>query len=173
MELIVGIGNPGDKYKNTRHNAGFLVADALSEQISSFKHQITNKSQIQIFKSKNFMNESGDFVLSLTKRYTLNPNHLYIIHDDLDLPLGSYKIQFGKGPRDHNGILDIEDKLGTKDFWRVRVGIDNRNLESGILNHGKDYVLEDFTEEERITIDLTIKKLLIDLIALISNDKKV
>lgn len=163
MKLVVGLGNPGVKYANTRHNAGFLVVDAL-QKIKLPKDILVKKTDIM-------MNDSGVFVKKLTKLYPLSSNSLYVIHDDLDIPLGSFKIQFGKGPKDHNGILDIEDKLGTKDFWHVRIGVDNRDPENRVS--GKDYVLEDFTEEERKLLDLTIKKLLIDLIALISNDKKV
>ncbi|MBI5356256.1 hypothetical protein HZB78_01430, partial [Candidatus Collierbacteria bacterium] len=80
--------------------------------------------------------------------------NLYIIHDDLDIPLGTFKIQFGKGPRRHKGILSVEQALGTKEFWRVRIGIDNRSkgqkvnrLESE--DSGEDYVLEKFKPEEK------------------------
>lgn len=107
------------------------------------------------------MNESGGFVKKLTDTYHLSPNDIYIIHDDLDIKLGEYKIQFGKGPKDHNGILDIEDELGTKDFWRVRVGVDNRPLDGKPM--GEEYVLQNFSDEERKILDLTIKKIVNEL----------
>jgi len=163
MKLVVGLGNPGEKYKNTRHNAGFLVAEALQKRISNQK---IASLRVKIFKSDKFMNESGACISVLVHKYSVNPSDLYIIHDDLDIPLGSYKIQFGVGPKDHNGVNSIEAELGTKDFWRVRVGVDNRNPEDRI--QGESYVLEDFKGDERKMLDATIKKLLIDLITLIS-----
>ena len=109
------------------------------------------------------MNNSGDFVLSQYTKYHIPYTSLYIIHDDLDIRLGEYKIQFGKGPKGHNGILDIEEKLGTSKFWRVRVGVDNRPQRIGDSVQGEQYVLEDFTEEEKIILQKTIKTLLFDL----------
>ena len=100
------------------------------------------------------MNDSGSFVKKLTSAYHLVPSALYIVHDDLDIKLGEYKIQFGRGPKDHNGILSIEDKLGTKDFWRVRVGVDNRPLDGKPM--GEEYVLQNFSEEERKILDKVI-----------------
>jgi len=148
MKLVVGLGNPGHEYENTRHNVGFLVIDKLQE----------NKSpgNVVVKKSDRFMNESGNFVKKLVNEYKLDPSNLYIIHDDLDIKLGEYKIQFGRGPKDHNGILDIEDKLGTKDFWRVRIGVDNRSLDNKPM--GEEYVLQNFPPEERNLLDRTIKE---------------
>lgn len=108
------------------------------------------------------MNESGEFVKKLTTDYRLQTTDLYVVHDDLDIPLGSYKIQFGRGPKDHNGILSIEDKLGTKDFWRVRVGVDNRPFDNKPM--GEEYVLQNFTDEEREILNSTIKGMLRELI---------
>lgn len=148
MKLIVGLGNPGEKYKNNRHNAGFLVADALKTRISN---------EFLIFKSTNFMNESGEFVKSLMSQYpNISISDLYIVHDDLDIPLGKYKIQFGVGPKVHNGVASIEKEIGSKDFWRVRVGVDNRNPENRI--QGEEYVLRDFTQEEEVILEKVIKK---------------
>ncbi|MCX6704934.1 MAG: aminoacyl-tRNA hydrolase [Candidatus Woesebacteria bacterium] len=157
MKLVVGLGNPGEKYKNTRHNAGFLVAEELQKQITKSKSQIPNKAQILIFKSKNFMNDSGNFVKKLINRYSLSTNNLFVIHDDLDIPLGSYKIQFGTGPKVHNGVNSVEQELGTKDFWRIRVGVDNRSSNDRI--QGEDYVLEDFKGDERKLLDGVIEKI--------------
>ncbi|HET7099422.1 MAG TPA: aminoacyl-tRNA hydrolase [Patescibacteria group bacterium] len=156
MKLIIGIGNPGQQYKNTRHSAGYMVADALASEISNSKSQISNKSKILIFKSPNFMNDSGSFVKKLVDQYKLDLSDLYVIHDDLDIPFGSFKIQFGRGPKDHNGILDIEEKLGTKEFNRVRVGIDNRPQDNKPM--GEVYTLENFTDEEKEKLDNVIKE---------------
>jgi PTH1 family peptidyl-tRNA hydrolase len=146
MKLIVGLGNPGSAYVGTRHNAGFLVADRLQSQKLP-KDIIVKKSNV-------FMNDSGSFVKSLTIRYSLSPNDLFIVHDDLDITLGEYKIQYGRGPKDHNGIGDIEGKLGTKDFWRVRIGVDPTSREA---TRGEVLVLGNFTNEERVILDKVVK----------------
>ena len=148
MKLIVGLGNPGEKYKNTRHNAGFLVAEALQKT--------KLPKDVVVKKSDKFMNESGDCINVLLHEYKAEPSDLYVIHDDLDIPLGSYKIQYGRGPKDHNGILDIEEKLGTKDFWRVRIGVDNRKVDDRI--QGEEYVLQDFTDNEKAILEKAIRE---------------
>ena len=104
------------------------------------------------------MNDSGLFVKKLKEKYPkMQLSDLYIIHDDLDIPLGAFKIQFGKGPKVHNGLNDIYEKAGTSDFWHVRVGVDNRNPEN--RTEGKEYVLEDFTEEEKLVLNGVIKQI--------------
>jgi PTH1 family peptidyl-tRNA hydrolase len=155
MKLIVGLGNPGEEYKNTRHNAGFLVAEALTAQISKSKSQVPNK--FKIFKSDKFMNESGSFVKNLFDKYELNPSDLYIVHDDLDIKLGEFKIQLGHGPKDHNGLNDVYQKLGSDEFWHIRVGIDNRPLDNKPM--GIEYVLQNFTDEEKKIIDGVVQKI--------------
>lgn len=153
MKVIIGLGNPGSKYKNNRHNLGHLVVDQLK----------TQNSKLKIFKSDRFMNDSGNFVLSLTKTYNLLPNDLFVIHDDLDIKLGEFKIQLGKGPKVHNGLNDIYEKLGTNDFWHVRVGVDNRDPENRAK--GDEYVLQDFTVEEKVILDGVIKQICNQLVA--------
>jgi PTH1 family peptidyl-tRNA hydrolase len=141
MKLIIGLGNPGEKYKNNRHNVGYMVIDKLKKG----------------FKTNCFMNESGKIVKKLIEQYKVDLPNLWIIHDDLDIPLGNYKIQFGRGPKEHNGLKSIEEKLGTKDFWRVRIGIENRGEPHfAEVSRGKEYVLEDFTNEERKVLDRVI-----------------
>lgn len=151
MKLIIGLGNPGDKYKNNRHNVGYLFVDE-AKKAKSFAKKCT------FLKSNTFMNSSGDAVLKLIKPHSLKLDDLYVVHDDLDIALGSYKIQFGVGPRDHNGIKDIEEKLGSGDFWRIRVGVENRDPEN--RTPGEQYVLEDFSNKEMQILDETIKKCL-------------
>lgn len=114
------------------------------------------------------MNESGEFVKKLLEQYKLDTPNLWVIHDDLDIPLGSYKIQFGKGPKIHKGTLSIEEELGTKDFWRVRIGVDDRaedNRESG-----EEYVLKDFTHDEMLTLQNTFPKILKELLTKLENE---
>jgi PTH1 family peptidyl-tRNA hydrolase len=149
MKVIIGLGNPGSKYKNNRHNVGHMVVDQLK----------TQNSKLKIFKSDKFMNDSGSFVLAQHTKYHIPYTSLFVIHDDLDIKLGEFKIQLGKGPKVHNGLNDIYEKLGTNDFWHVRVGIDNRTEDKRQNTEGKDYVLEDFTEEEKIILDRVIKQI--------------
>lgn len=149
MKLIIGLGNPGEEYKSTRHNAGFLVADRLE------KGKIP--SDIVIRKSNVFMNDSGSFVKSLIDKYKLDPVNLYIIHDDLDIKLGEYKIQLGHGPKDHNGLNDIYQKTGSDSFWHVRIGIDNRPQDNKLM--GIEYVLQNFTDKEKEILEGVITRI--------------
>ena len=152
MKLILGLGNPGEKYKNNRHNIGYMAVDALLKR--------NLPKNISVKKTGVFMNDSGTEVNKLLG--SLNPDNLYIIHDDLDIPLGSYKIQKGKGPKLHNGILSVENELGTPDFWRVRIGVDGRatlSLSKGNRTSGEDYVLQDFTGDERQILDKVIEEI--------------
>lgn len=159
MKLLVGLGNPGEKYGSTRHNAGFLLVDALQDQKIP-KDFIVRKSDM-------FMNESGIFVKKMVDRYGIALNDLYVAHDDLDIPLGSYKIQFGVGPKIHNGVNSVEKELGTKDFWRVRIGVENRNKELEIS--GEQYVLQDFTEEEKKILKNVITEICKKLVTSLKN----
>jgi PTH1 family peptidyl-tRNA hydrolase len=162
MKLIIGLGNPGEKYKNNRHNVGHMVVDSLESQIRNSKTEIRNK--FKLLKSNNFMNDSGSFVLSQYTKYHIPYTSLFVVHDDLDIKLGEFKIQLGRGPKIHNGLNDIYEKLGTKDFCHVRVGVDNRDPENRIP--GEDYVLQDFTNEEKTILDNVIKDLCKKLVIL-------
>ncbi len=148
MNLIVGLGNPGKDYQNTRHNVGFMVVDELQK--------LKLPKDVILKKSDQFMNESGKCIDVLIHRYKAKMSDLYVIHDDLDIKLGEYKIQFGRGPKDHNGLKSIDESLGTNEYWHVRVGIDNRPLDSKPM--GEEYVLQNFTDEEREVLNRTIKK---------------
>lgn len=164
MKVIVGLGNVGEKYARTRHNVGFVAIDKLTTLVK-------NKNII-LSKPDTMMNASGIAVKKLIENKKIKLDDLFIIHDDLDIRLGEYKIQKGKGPKIHKGINSIEDTLGTSDFWRVRVGVDNRHseiargisrgpipLDAKISNGtGREYVLEDFTAEEKIVIDRVIEE---------------
>lgn len=174
MKLIVGLGNPGEKFQKTRHNAGFLVLDELILKIANnqfpisnwvqskkFNAEIAKNEKIILAKPQTFMNDSGSAVSAITSYFKITSSQVYIVHDDLDIKLGDYKIQKGVGPKVHNGINSIEEKLGTKDFWRVRIGIENRSMESKEL--GDIYVLQNFTSEEKIILDKVIGKVLVDL----------
>lgn len=164
MKVIVGLGNPGIKYLNNRHNVGYMVIDELAlvkvKPLKSVSKGLTFKA----LKSDKFMNDSGLFIKKLKEKYPkMETSNLYVIHDDLDIPLGSFKIQFGKGPKVHNGLNDIYEKIGTSDFWHVRVGVDNRDPENRAK--GDEYVLGDFTEEEKLVLDKVIKQICNQLVA--------
>ncbi len=120
-KIIIGLGNPGAKYALTRHNAGHMLIEYLRA------HPLPTRNY-QLLQTDCFMNTSGTFVKNiLSQNQKLKTENLYVAHDDLDIPLGKYKISYAKGPKIHNGILSIEDALGTSDFWRIRIGVDNRD----------------------------------------------
>jgi PTH1 family peptidyl-tRNA hydrolase len=147
MKIIIGLGNPGEDYKNTRHNVGHMVIDGLLA--SKLPKGITAK------KTNTFMNESGEFVKEVTDKQKTDLKDLYIVHDDLDIKLGDYKIQFGRGPKDHNGLASVDKHLGTDEYWHVRVGVDNRPLDGRPM--GEEYVLQNFTDEERAVLDKVLR----------------
>jgi len=150
MKLIVGLGNPGKEYNLTRHNAGFLVVDELIKKMDG-----VSSATCQFVKPQTFMNRSGLAVRKICQKYRVDPQDLLVVHDDLDLILPSFKLAFGKGPKAHNGILSIEEALGTKDFWRLRVGVEGRikdqepaSSAGGSRIKGEEYVLSKFTGDE-------------------------
>ncbi len=135
MILIVGLGNPGKKYQSNRHNVGHMFVDFIAPLlhcsiVKKEKLFITmkqsNNETIILAKPFVFMNNSGIAVKKLSRIYHLSSKDLIIVHDDLDIPLGKFHIQFGVGPQLHNGLESIENHLKTKDFYRIRIGVDNR-----------------------------------------------
>ena len=149
MKLIIGLGNPGEKYKNNRHNVGHLVIDRLS--------QMVNDQELMVKKTSVFMNSSGEVIKKLVDHYSLAIDHLYVIHDDLDIKLGEYKIQLGKGPKDHKGLASINQALSSNNYWHVRVGVDNRDSKNRTL--GEEYVLQDFTKTEKRVVEDVVDKI--------------
>lgn len=146
MRLIIGLGNPDKEYLNNRHNVGHMVIDALAP-----KAPIPN---FQFSKTDVYMNESGEYVSKQKNFYKVDLNDLYVVYDDLDIPLGSYKISKGKSPRVHNGIISVIEKLGSEDFWHVRIGVDSREGDRTLS--GKDYVLQNFTDTEKEQLEKVI-----------------
>ncbi|MFZ5932723.1 MAG: aminoacyl-tRNA hydrolase [Patescibacteria group bacterium] len=149
MRVIVGLGNPGEKYQNNRHNVGYLAVDAL------LTRPLPNSFVVK--KTDCFMNNSGEFVKKLVGQYKLNTSDLWVIHDDLDIPLGSYKIQFGKGPKDHKGLASIDRALGRDEYWHVRIGVDSRPLSK--RTPGDEYVLQDFTQDEKEVLAKVLQRI--------------
>jgi PTH1 family peptidyl-tRNA hydrolase len=165
FKLIVGLGNPEKEYDETRHNAGFMFLDDLVGKDNfqlekKFKAEIYKTEEGQIFvKPTTFMNLSGDSVRTIKDFYKILTSEILVIYDDLDLRLGNYKIQFAKTPKSHNGIISVENKLGTTHFWRIRIGVDNRTEELRKKIAGFDYVLGRFSEEELILLQETFDKI--------------
>lgn len=182
MKLIVGLGNPGEEYINSRHNIGFNFLDAISAKFD-LQYKVSGPAKahytwvdvfgerVELFKPLTFMNNSGITVAYAKKQHPdLEFSDICIIHDDLDLPLGEYKIQLGVGPKEHNGINDIEEKIKSKDFWRVRIGIDNRDSKARVP--GEDYVLQRFNKEELELLQTKVfPRIVEDLLTLLHNDK--
>lgn len=139
MKIIIGLGNPGKKFEKNRHNVGHMFVDFLDSQEDLLRRRF--------LKTDCFMNESGKYVKWAMGDGRWAINGLYIVHDDLDLPLGKWKIQFGVGPKVHNGVGSVERVLGRTDFWRIRIGVDNRDPQK--RESGESYVLEDFNKEEQ------------------------
>ena len=133
MYLVAGLGNPGEEYEHTRHNAGFDTIDELAHEarVNYWKSEcgaLTAKTTIAdedvVFaKPQSYMNTSGGPVKKLMDAYGITPDHLIVIHDDLDIQPASIRVKFGGGHAGHNGLKSITDKLGTRDWYRVRVGI--------------------------------------------------
>jgi len=171
MKLIVGLGNPGVEYEQTRHNVGFFVVDSLKLKVDSENKlfAISQKHKALIYKSNNFilakpqtfMNGSGEAVSSLCRFYRIAMDQLYVIHDDLDIALGEYKIQFGKGPKIHNGINSVIAALRTDQFWRVRMGVEKRV--KGEKVQGKNYLLSAFASEEKALFSEVMQKVVEEL----------
>lgn len=136
MKLIIGLGNPGRKYKNSRHNVGHFILEYLTIK------QLNNLAIL--VKSPVSMNESGKFVKRLVNKHKLPLDELLIIHDDLDVALGEFKLQKCRGAAGHKGVESVIIALGSKDFWRLRVGIGDSPL--GI--EPEDYVLGKFSPAE-------------------------
>lgn len=162
MKFIVGLGNPGSEYQNTRHNAGIMFVDKMAAQLNS-DYSWRRKKDIIVYEAPDivlvktagvFMNESGRMVNEM-KLMESDLDKTYVVHDDLDIKLGEYKIQFGTGPKVHHGLQSVEAALRSKNFWRVRIGVDNRG---GKRVDGDEYVLQKFSYEEKKLLDEVVDK---------------
>ncbi|TFD28314.1 aminoacyl-tRNA hydrolase [Cryobacterium cryoconiti] len=155
--LVVGLGNPGPDYAGNRHNVGHMVAAVLADRVSAnFKNHKTNSSvaegrsfpggpKLVLAKPNTYMNVSGGPVAALLRFYSLQPSHLIVIHDDLDIPFDTMKIKVGGGHGGHNGLRDIIAAIGTNEFTRIRVGVGRPPGRQPAA----DFVLHDFTSTER------------------------
>lgn len=161
ISLIVGLGNPGDQYLKTRHNAGFWLLDLLAKNYQGIwktekkffaeTAQISiNHLPIRLLKPQTFMNASGRSVASIAHFYNIDPESILVVHDELDLPEGDIKLKKGGGHGGHNGLRDIISALGTREFYRLRIGIDRPQDRKLVI----DYVLKSPSKSGMIKIDL-------------------
>lgn len=165
IKLIVGLGNPGAEYAHTRHNAGFWLIDELAwawnarlKEEKKFFGEVARvtrpEGEIWLLKPNTFMNRSGQAVAALASFYKIRPEEILVVHDELDIPCGRIRFKLGGGNGGHNGLKDIQARLGTPGFYRLRLGIDHpgdRNLVVG-------YVLNKPSAEDRQAIDDAIAK---------------
>jgi len=162
--LILGLGNPGPRYELTRHNAGFLVLDNLADKykINLTQHKycsLYGKGEIEglpviLAKPMTYMNESGKAVKALLSGFNLSPEQILIVHDDIDLPLGKIKTKFKGGDGGQLGIRSTIETLQTRDFCRIRIGIDRPEQKDDIV----DYVLSPFAEEDSSLLNEVMDK---------------
>lgn len=170
MKIIVGLGNPGEKYQATRHNLGFEIVEHFRKKINAPDFSLNKKCNAEVSKlgeefllvrPQTFMNASGFAVSSVANFYKIDPKDIIIVYDELDLPLGQIKVRLGGSAAGHHGVESIIEHMGTDQFLRVRAGIGNlRTLSS---EHHKDqkvaekYVVGDFSSGERSKVKHLIK----------------
>jgi peptidyl-tRNA hydrolase, PTH1 family len=171
IRLIVGLGNPGADYEQTRHNAGFWLVDNLANSLPNARLQresgfnamvaktIIGGNQLWLLEPQTYMNRSGQSVGAIARFYKIQPEEVLVVHDELDLPPGAAKLKKGGSSGGHNGLKDITSALGTQDYWRLRIGIGHPrtlNLNQPVA----DFVLHRPRREEQLLIEEAIEKAL-------------
>ena len=175
MKIVIGLGNPGEQYKHTRHNAGWLALNYMvehggfgkqyeTEEFDSILWQVeaartaegAGSDKLMFMYPHTFMNSSGEAVAKMVDYYKLSPADIIVIHDDVDLPLGTIKFTDNSGAAGHNGVKSIIENLGTQEFRRIRIGIESREVAD--IPPTEAFVLQPFTPEE-------LKKLPLDAVA--------
>ncbi|MDD2489842.1 MAG: aminoacyl-tRNA hydrolase [Bacilli bacterium] len=158
MKLIVGLGNVGKKYQNTKHNIGFMVLDRVTEKLGLEFNQkkfgglyvetVIEGEKIIFLKPQNYINLSGEVLKKYIDYFKVKTSDILVINDDIDLPIGKYKLKIRGGTAGHNGLKSIEENLGTKNYKRLRIGISkNSKIDT------KKYVLSSFSVNEKKIID--------------------
>ena len=168
MKLIVGLGNPGKEYEKTRHNIGFMTidqyADKLGVSITKEKYNglyaetIINSEKVILLKPQSYINLSGEVIRRFIDFYKIDIEDILIIHDDLDLEVGTYRVKQHGSSGGHNGLKNIELHLGTQEYKRIKIGISNNKLMDT-----KDYVLGKISKEEQEKID-EVKNVVMDIL---------
>ncbi|MEG0027295.1 MAG: aminoacyl-tRNA hydrolase [Raoultibacter sp.] len=158
MYLIVGLGNPGEEYEHTRHNAGFDTLDRIAEALGArywktecgalSARAVYHDEDLILAKPQSFMNTSGGPVKQLCNAYGIEPDHVVVIHDELDIDPGTIRVKFGGGHAGHNGLKSLCDKLQTRDWLRVRIGVGRppgrMNVADYVLSRPKKEAADDF-----------------------------
>jgi PTH1 family peptidyl-tRNA hydrolase len=161
--LVAGLGNPGARYEDNRHNLGYQVVETLAERagerfkkarflpadVAELKH---GGERILLAKAHAFMNETGPAFASLVKKHRVDPGHLIVVHDEIDLPFGALRVKFGGSPAGHNGVRSVAGALRTPDFFRVRLGVGRPPGRKDAA----DWVLEDFGKRERADVAILV-----------------
>lgn len=165
MYLIVGLGNPGNKYANNRHNVGFMAMDEIASDYSfsdfrtKFQGQYSEGriggQKVGLLKPETYMNESGRSVQAAAKFFKIEPDKIFVFHDELDLDPGKVRVRKGGGNAGHNGLKSIQAHLATPDYWRVRIGIGH----PGEKNKVSGYVLSDFAKVDQNWLELLLRAL--------------
>lgn len=168
FELVVGLGNVGARYAGTRHNAGFWYADALAGRLGeSFRPdrkaqgelarvRVDGDRDLRLLKPSTLMNHSGRSVAAVARFLKISPGSVLVAHDDLDLPPGTVRLKLSGGHGGHNGLRDIDAHLGSREYWRLRIGIGHPGEREGVI----DYVLTRPSPEERRAIEDAIGRVL-------------
>ena len=165
LALVVGLGNPGQRYQHTRHNAGAMFLQKLCD---SFKGELRSESkfhglagrieiagaEVRLLFPTTYMNKSGMAVAAIAQYYKIAPERILVAYDELDLPIGTTRLKKGGGPGGHNGVRDVISALGSPEFMRMRFGIAHPGSASKVL----DYVLGDFSRDDAISIDREFDK---------------
>ena len=164
-QLIVGLGNPGAEYAQTRHNAGAWFVEELADKMHAVLRHVTqfqglhcftqvHNQNCHLFIPTTFMNHSGQAVQALASYYKIAPEAILVLHDEIDLPVGAARLKFDGGHGGHNGLRDIIQHLGTKQFYRLRIGVGHPGNSREVV----DYVLKSPRKGEREQIDLVLKE---------------
>jgi len=167
MKLLIGLGNPGKKYENTRHNVGFQILDLLisdlKQESPSWKNNLYSEiaevsfgaQKTLLVKPQTFMNESGTAVADICNFYKVDSTKdIIVLHDEIDLPFGILRETSSSSAAGHNGIKDIIEKLGTQDFHRLRIGVESRTTRADIPTEA--FVLQNFSGDELATLQKEI-----------------
>jgi len=167
MWLLVGLGNPGPKYAQNRHNIGFMVIEEIATRNrsdgwrSKFGGEITSAdvagAKAVLLKPQEYMNVSGQAVQRSAAFYQVEPKQVIVVHDEIDLPLGTLRVKVGGGHGGHNGLRSIIQELGSQEFLRVRVGV-GRPGPAGKGSNVAGFVLDDFAKSERTEVEILVKE---------------
>lgn len=177
IRLLVGLGNPGPEYDDTRHNAGFWFIDAVARELKAnlapersyfgLAARVNRPDgPVWLLEPMTFMNLSGKSVAALARFFKIAPAEILVAHDELDLLPGQVKMKFGGSHAGHNGLKDIQAQLGSADFWRLRIGIGHPGVKAEVVN----YVLRKPMAEHREAIDKSIEQSLTALDLLLAGD---